>query len=792
MKATDFVRAQARRVCTLLTIAVLLPAWVQAAQMTVGEAIHHDTSPPLSEMVDKMPLASPGENRAVPIGVRPDFAPDPAAAAPDGGLEITSAPSLGPTPAPSLSVSGLSEQDNINTVGFAVVPPDTNGDIGLDDSGARIYIQYINSVWGVFDDTGSLTAGPFAGNSFWQGFGGFCQSNNDGDPVVLYDDQAGQWFFSQFSVNQGIQCVAISTTSDPLGPYHRYAFTVTPGGANDYPKLGVWDDGTTGSSGQSAYTFTMRDFGGAGGAFSVSAGVMERDAMLIGAPAQFIKFINPCVAGDCIEGQLPPHLAGPPPPAGTCPTFWTAVDSAYDDDPAGVDGYRNHTLCVDWANLGNSTYAEGPIVPAGSNFDRFLGNGFSDCISPVSGGEVLDCLAAFTMFRAQYRWFGSYASLVLNTTVDAGAERAGIRWAETRSNDGDSNWFLQQDGTYAPGASAERWMGSIAQDQDGNIALGYSITNGSNFPSVAYTSRMASDPPGTMPGGEVLCHLGTGAQQASSNRWGDYSSMSIDPTDDCTFWYTQEYYQTTGSFNFNTRICSFTFADCGDEPECTVDADCDDTAFCNGAETCNAGTCQPGTPVDCDDGLFCNGEEVCDEVDDSCVPGPAPCPDDCNEDDDICTGCGDGVCDLGEDCDSCPSDCISGTLPGAVCGNGICEAGDGEDCLSCPSDCNGKQNGKPSNRFCCGDGDGQNPVPCSDSLCSTGSFMCTDDPSTGGEYCCGDAICDDPPEDGFSCELDCGAPPVCIPTHEREKGPRCSDGLDNDCDGLIDGDDPDC
>jgi hypothetical protein len=167
------------------------------------------------------------------------------------------------------------------------------------------------------------------------------------------------------------------------------------------------------------------------------------------------------------------------------------------------------------------------------------------------------------MYRAQYRWFGTEASVVLNTTVDAGSNRAGIRWAETRSADGDSGWFLQQDGTYAPADGLERWMGSIAQDQDRNIALGYSVTSGSLFPSVRYASRQAGDAAGTMPGGEVSCHEGTGAQTASNNRWGDYSSMSVDPTDDCTFWYTQEYYQNTGSFDFNTRICSFKFADCG-------------------------------------------------------------------------------------------------------------------------------------------------------------------------------------------------------------------------------------
>jgi hypothetical protein len=216
--------------------------------------------------------------------------------------------------------------------------------------------------------------------------------------VVLYDDLAGRWFFSQFSVGEGIQCVAVSVTSDPLGPYHRYAFQVSPNAWNDYPKLGVWDDG---GGGQSAYTFTVRDF--LFGFFfqGVGAGVMERDAMLAGLPAKFVKFTNPCVAGDCVEGQLPPHLAGQSAPSGACPVFWTAADAQFDDTPWPNDGYRNHRLCVDWSNTANSTYTEGTIVPAGTEFNRSLGN-----ISPIAGGgDSLDSLPFFTMYRAQYRWF---------------------------------------------------------------------------------------------------------------------------------------------------------------------------------------------------------------------------------------------------------------------------------------------------------------------------------------------------------------------------------------------------
>ncbi len=474
--------------------------------------------------------------------------------------------------------------------------------------------------------------------------------------------------------------MAISTTSDPLGPYHRYAFVVTPGGANDYPKLGVWDDGTTGSTGQSAYTFTTRDF--PVGATFGGSGVMERDQMLLGLPAQFIKFSNPCVAGDCVEGQLPPHLAGPTPPAGTCPTFWTAVDSAFDDSPFANDGYRNHTLCVDWATIGNSTYTEGPLVVAGSNFDRFLAG---NTVSPVNGGEALDALQFFTMYRAQYRWFGTNARVVLNTTVDAGGDRAGIRWAETRSADGDSGWTLQQDGTYAGDSDdgVERWMGSIAQDQDGNIALGYSAASGTLFPAVRYTSRMAADPAGTMPGGEVSCHEGTGAQIGSANRWGDYSSMSVDPTDDCTFWYTQEYYQTTGSFDWNTRICSFKFPDCGGvcvpdettEETCNdgIDNDCDGDFDCNDSDCDEDPACvcvpDPGGEI-CDDGIdnTCEGLVDCDDptcdLDPACIVPPAPENDICE--DAIEVDCGDTVSGTTNEAlvDGAPFCGTSNTAPG--------------------------------------------------------------------------------------------------------------------------------
>ncbi len=174
------------------------------------------------------------------------------------------------------------------------------------------------------------------------------------------------------------------------------------------------------------------------------------------------------------------------------------------------------------------------------------------------------------MHPAQVRQQDGYCSVVLNTTVDVGGDVGGIRWGELRSADCETGWAFHQEGTYSPDGN-DRWMGSIAMDGSGNIALGYSESNGSDlFPSVSYTSRAAGDPLGMMPGGEASCHVGTGAQVSSSGRWGDYSRMSVDPVNDCTFWYTQEYYETTSSFNFKTRICSFT------SPDCAVDGIFDD------------------------------------------------------------------------------------------------------------------------------------------------------------------------------------------------------------------------
>ncbi len=235
-----------------------------------------------------------------------------------------------------------------------------------------------------------------------------------------------------------------------------------------------------------------------------------------------------------------------------------------------------------------------------------------------------------------------------------------------------------------------------------------------------------------------------------------------------------------------------------DECDCTMDSDCDDGIFCNGIETCDLATeicirspcpddrnpctvcveavqdCAVPDDSVCDDGLFCDGQETCGPT--SCLSAPDPCSvnDTCDEVNDLCIApfCGDSTCDPNEDCDNCPSDCLSS---GASCGNGVCEAGDGEDCISCNSDCNGKQGGKPADRFCCGDGDGVNPVGCSDPNCG-GPSACIDQPAMNS--CCGDGTCEGV-EDVANCLVDCG----CSVSADCDDGIVCT--LDNCLAGIC-------
>lgn len=538
----------------LATLALAVPAVVlgpttlhavegPALRPEVSEAVRHDVSPAFRKL-QHLKAAAPRPNREiinkVPLDLSQRFRPTPAAPDP-----VVSGPATDATPAPALTFEGLSDDDNAAVLGGRVVPPDTNGDVGLTH-----YVQTINTLMAVYDKaTGARVFGPVPVNNLWAGFGGKCETDNDGDPTVLYDVAADRWVISQFAIGgDGHQCVAVSTTSDPAGSYYRYDFLVSPGRLNDYPKMGIWSDG---------YYVTINEFTSSfQGVVAVS---LERSKMLLGQPAQMVKF-GPLPCGtECYFSMQPAHYSG-----GTVPPLGAPapIIQSWDDETwgsgSGPDGYRMFNFTVNWNSPGSSTLIALPHVNA-PEFDAEFCRFNRACIPQPRPGEKLDPSGQFTMYRAMYRYFGTHESLVLNHSVDVtGRSVAGVRWAELRNTGG--GWFLHQTGTISPD-SDHRWMGSIAIDKQGNIAVGYSVSSSKLNPSIRYSTRSASDPLGTM-GAEVTLQAGGGVQQSSSSRWGDYSSMSVDPVDGCTFWYTTEYYANSGSFDFKTRIGKFKQAGC--------------------------------------------------------------------------------------------------------------------------------------------------------------------------------------------------------------------------------------
>ena len=523
------------------------------------KALHHDTSPPLALM--PVPARLAAKPREVPIQ-KPDFLKKRARPAPLSRDPLTGRrlPTrlLFPMPSPLVTFEGTSDVDNISVVGGAVVPPDTNGDVGPNH-----YVQWNNLVYEVFDKTGTSLKGPLPGNIIFSGFGGPCEATNDGDPIALYDRMADRWVLTQFAIDSGIQCIAVSQTGDPTGAFNRYSFSVTPGALNDYPKFGIWPTATN-----SAYMATFRRFPG----FAIVAAAFERDQMLSGDPAQVVLFTLPAPAGagctgagDCYEGVLPAHADGPRAPADGTPAL---LVMSFDDEAFSTvthptkDSYKIWKFAIDWATPANSTLT-GPTSVDAPEMDIAL-CGFSACVPQKDSTELLDHLSFFTMNRAVYRKFADHEALFVNNTVNLGRDRAGIRWAELRDPAGTP--ALYQTGTHGPPDDVHRWMGSINVDRRGNVALGYSASGTDLFPSIRYAGRLSHDPLGMLPQTETELYGGTGSQTDSFSRWGDYSAMSIDPSDDCTFWFTTEYYQNTSGFDFHTRIGSFKFANCSADP----------------------------------------------------------------------------------------------------------------------------------------------------------------------------------------------------------------------------------
>ena len=462
---------------------------------------------------------------------------------------VQSSPSVPSIPGPSQSVEGVG---NVN----GVLPPDTNGDVGPNH-----FVQWVNLSFAVYSKGSgstppSLIYGPAAANTLWSGFGGPCETRNDGDPIVRYDHLADRWVMSQLAIPNNFfgillfgpfyECIAVSATSDPLGAYYRYQYSFDK--LNDYPKMGVWPDGYYMTMNQ--YTALSLQFAGQG------VVAFDRAKMLQGQPASAIYYDLAPVDMN-LAGMLPADLDGPAPPAGS-PAYFAQID----DDAWGVvpnDQIQIWQFHSDWAAPSQSFFSRVAALPT-APFDSDMCGNSRNCLAQPGTTTTIDAMSDRLMYRLQYRNFGDHESLVVNHTVDAdGTDHAGIRWYEIRSP--GSSPSIYQQGTYAPDAN-HRWMGSVALDAGGNMALGFSVVGPSTFPSIRYTGRLATDPPNLMTLGETDLMVGTGSQTNSTGRWGDYSSMVVDPVDDCTFWYTQEYYAVTSDAGWQTRIGSFSLPNC--------------------------------------------------------------------------------------------------------------------------------------------------------------------------------------------------------------------------------------
>lgn len=450
-------------------------------------------------------------------------------------------------PGPVLNFEGI---NNVN----GIYPPDTNGDVGRDH-----YIQWVNTSFAVYDKAGNCLYGPAPGNALWKDFGGVCEFTNDGDPIVLYDQLANRWLMSQMAVNlpnEGFhQCIAISETGDPLGQWYRYDFLIHENKMNDYPKFGIWPDG---------YYLSFNQFDFKNNYAFAGAGVVafERDKMLQGLSARMVYFDLWNVNSD-YRYLLPSDLEGFKPPPKDAPNYFAMMADNTNTVAFGTDALVLFQFHVDWTNTARSTFT-GPTVidlaAGGFSFDSNMCNYQRQCV-PQPGGVPVDAISNRLMHRLTYRHFGDHESLAVNHTVDAdGSDHAGIRWYEIRDPGGAP--FIHQAGTYAPDRH-HRWVGSIAMDTQGNMALGYSVSSSTLHPSIRYTGRLVGDPLNTLPQGEAELIAGSGYQEGSAGRWGDYSTMSVDPTDDCTFWYTQQYYNVPSVAGWQTRIGSFKFPSCG-------------------------------------------------------------------------------------------------------------------------------------------------------------------------------------------------------------------------------------
>jgi hypothetical protein len=547
-------RAVSRRTAMRSTLKIVGAALLLAASGGLAGAqtttVSHPSSAAVSPNLSDLPLdhwaQSPQDLKIVPPAkpLRPRASGPGGADAGDLHLQTQPGPDVGIEPKgnfPGITANGY-------------IPPDPNIAVGKNDStGFGYIVQLVNSEIAVFDKTGKVLTGPVALSSLWSTLGGNCATNNAGDPIVQYDVVADRWLVTQLGSTSGptySECIAVSQNNDPRGAYWMYSYSFN-NNLNDYPKFAVWPTATN-SAYLASYNLFLNGSSSAGAALCA----YDRAAMLSGAssPAQICS----TVSGD--SGFLPADLDGATPPSDGTPGYFLNFET--------LSSLRLYQMSqLDFA-AGTATVAAVTPDIAVATFSEACGGG--TCI-PQPNSQKLDSLGDRLMYRLAYRVLSDHVAMVVNHSIVAGAS-VGVRWYELRQPLAGGAFSLYQQGTFAPD-SAYRWMGSAAMDGAGDIALGYSLSSSGIYPSIAFTSRTPTTALGTM-GAETIMQAGAGAQTTYS-RWGDYTALRIDPTDDTTFWYTNEYYSRNSRlFNYvwSTAIGSFTVGSSGSTADFSLSA----------------------------------------------------------------------------------------------------------------------------------------------------------------------------------------------------------------------------
>ena len=509
----------------------ILPTFGENVQRNpiVIHDMKHDVSQPLRDMAKNAPPPLPGSIEMREHGTPPHFFSK------SSGID------------PVVQTKYLSNVATFNGLSFdaiteaqgGAIPPDTNGSVG-----STQFVLITNFDYAVYDKvTGNQILAPTRIHNIWTGFGGQCAGRDGGDPIVLWDKMAQRWLVEQleyFVTNQNLVCVAVSTTADATGTYNRYAFnfgSTLP----DYPKLAVWPD---------AYYLTVNAFAGGISFAGAEPCALDRTSMLAGTAATAVCFTpNPSN-----QGFLPSDLDGSTLPPSGAPNHYVELGN----NTTSLNEFDFH---VDFTTPTNSTFT-GPNIMTVPNYVLLCGGGGGACIVQPPPGLLLDALGDRLMYRLAYRNFGDHEAMVVTHSVaPSGGSTASsaVRWYEVRATPPGAAFAPFQGGTLQdPKISV--WMGSIAMDKLGDIAMGMSAVSKTTVkPSIVYTGRVPTDPAGLMEAPAVVA-IGTGVQNGS-NRWGDYSSMSIDPVDDCTFWYAQEY-SKTNSDDWITHVNQFKFTTC--------------------------------------------------------------------------------------------------------------------------------------------------------------------------------------------------------------------------------------